>query len=72
VFFFEFSPGGASPHLNLYSVAYKALQLITRWVQGNQNYRGELKESKNIKQHTPTHKEREEGGDSEKAQETVA
>jgi hypothetical protein len=64
-FFFEFSTGGINPHLNLHSVAYKALQPVTRWVQGNQKYKGKQKESRNKKQHTPTHTEE---GDSEKAQ----
>jgi hypothetical protein len=51
----------------LYSIVYKALQPITRWVQRNQSYKEELKESRNKKQHTPTHKKgRKEGGDYEK------
>jgi hypothetical protein len=54
--FFEFSPG-----LNLYSVAYKALQPNARWVQGNQSYKGDQKESIN-KKHTSTHKKRKKGG----------
>jgi hypothetical protein len=43
----------------LYSVAYKALQHNARWVQGNQSYKWELKESINKKTHTNTQKERE-------------
>jgi hypothetical protein len=43
----------------LYSVAYKALQPNARWVQRNQSYKGELKESINKKTHTNTQKEEE-------------
>jgi hypothetical protein len=44
--------------MNLYSVAYKALQRITRWAQENQNYKGELKGSRNKKTHQHTKRER--------------
>jgi hypothetical protein len=40
----------------LYSVAYKALQPNARWVQRNQSYKGELKESINKKTHANTQK----------------
>jgi hypothetical protein len=66
VFIFLIFNGGINPDLNLYSVAYKALQPIIRWVQGNQNYKGGQKESRNKNN---THRE---VGDSEKAPETVA
>jgi hypothetical protein len=36
----------------------------------NQNYRGELKESRNKNTHQHTKKERKEGGDPERASET--
>jgi hypothetical protein len=57
-FFLNFHRG-ENPHLNLYSVAYKALQPNVRWVQRNHSYKGELKESINKKTHTNTQKERE-------------
>jgi hypothetical protein len=39
-FFFEFSPGGKNPHLNLYSVAYKALQPMQDGFKGTRVTRG--------------------------------
>jgi hypothetical protein len=43
----------------LYSFAYKALQPNARWVQGNESYKGKLKESITKKTHTNTQKEEE-------------